>query len=121
MDIVTNSHGERSFLGLLLLFTFLNFVSCNLAGLSLSDVGTISVMDRKHEVADFVVESNALSRWETGSDLEELFGDNFLAIVEFVGNADWDLVVFFDLELSNLEIWRKHGGLKGTSSGDAVC
>jgi hypothetical protein len=78
-------------------------------------------MDRKHEVTNFIVKSYALCRWETGTSLEKLFGYDFLAIVEFIGDADWDLIEFFDLEVSNLEIWRKHGSLKGTTSGDAIC
>lgn len=84
MDVIAYSHGERSFLCLFICFTLTDLVSSDLTGLSLRESGTIRIMDCKHEVSNFIVKSDTLGRWETGTHFEKLFGDDFLAIIEFV-------------------------------------
>ena len=56
------------------------------------------------EVSSLVIESYALGTWEACTYLEQLLGNAFLSVLELVSDANWLIIVFFNLEGCDLEV-----------------
>lgn len=120
VNVITDSHGKGALLCLVIFLTLSNLVLGNLSWKSLDQLSLVRVVDDQIKVTLLVVKSNCLCGWERRSNLEKLLCHYFFSSFEFVRDANWLKVVLLNLEVSNLEVWRKHSCLKSTSSSDTI-